>query len=125
PIDVLLTPTRIYVKSILTLISKLKVNGIAHVTGGGFIENVPRMFPEGLGAEISIDSYEVPKIFRALQKKAGIPDSKAYNTFNMGIGMVLAIDEKNAAEAVKILDGCGEKAYVIGKVTRGEGVTLC
>ncbi|MDD4316272.1 MAG: phosphoribosylformylglycinamidine cyclo-ligase, partial [Clostridia bacterium] len=72
PIDVLLTPTRIYVKSILTLISKLKVNGIAHITGGGFIENVPRMFPEGLGAEISIDSYEVPKIFRALQKKAGI-----------------------------------------------------
>lgn len=125
PIDVLLTPTKIYVKSILTLISQVKVNGIAHITGGGFIENIPRMFPEGLGGEINKDSYEVPQIFRALQKKAGIPDQKAYNTFNMGIGMVLAVDEKNIEETLKILDGCGERAYVIGKVTRGEGVTLC
>lgn len=125
PIDVLLTPTKIYVKSILTLISQIKVNGIAHITGGGFIENIPRMFPEGLGGEIKKDSYEVPRIFRALQKKAGISDQKAYNTFNMGIGMVLAVDEKNVGDTLKILDGCGEKAYVIGKVTRGEGVTLC
>lgn len=125
PIDVLLTPTKIYVKSILTLISQVKINGIAHITGGGFIENIPRMFPEGLGCEIKKDSYEVPRIFRTLQKKARISDQKAYNTFNMGIGMVLAVDKKNIDYTLKILDGCGEKAYVIGKVTGGEGVTLC
>lgn len=125
PIDVLLTPTRIYVKSILTLIDKIKINGISHITGGGFIENIPRMLPKGLAAEINTASYEVPAIFRMLQKKANIDDSKAYNTFNMGIGMVLAVDENYTADTLKILDECGEKAYVIGKVTCGEGVKLC
>ena len=88
PIDVLLTPTRIYVKSILSLIEKVHIKGIAHITGGGFIENIPRIFPEGTGCEIVKNSYDVPAVFRIMQKRAGISDSQIYNTFNMGIGMV-------------------------------------
>ena len=89
PIDVLLTPTRIYVRSILSLIEKVEVKGIAHITGGGFIENIPRIFPAGIGCEIWQRSYEVPAIFKLMQEKAGISDEQIYNTFNMGKSMVV------------------------------------
>ena len=116
PIEVLLTPTKIYVKTILALIEKVKVNGIAHITGGGFIENIPRMLPKGLMAVIDTNSYEVPRIFKALQRKL-ITDTKAYNTFNMGVGMVIAVDEANA-DKVSNLKSLNEKAFIIGTVTK-------
>lgn len=123
-IDVLLTPTRIYVKSILALIEKVHVKGIAHITGGGFIENIPRIFPEGIGCEIDTKSYEVPALFKIMQEKAGITDSQIYNTFNMGIGMVVCVDEKDVAATVAQLESTGEKCAVIGKTVKGSGVKL-
>lgn len=123
-IDVLLTPTKIYVKSILALIGKVQVKGIAHITGGGFIENIPRIFPEGIGCEIDTKSYEVPALFKIMQKKAGISDSQIYNTFNMGIGMVVCVDEKDAAATIAQLESTGEKCVIIGKTVKGSGVKL-
>ncbi len=124
PIDVLLTPTRIYVKSILALIEKVKVKGIAHITGGGFIENIPRIFPEGIGCEIDTKSYEVPAVFKALQKKAGITDAQIYNTFNMGIGMVVCVSQENVETAIAQLEATGENCVVLGKTVKGSGVKL-
>ena len=124
PLNVLLTPTKIYVKSILDLISKVRVKGIAHVTGGGFFENIPRIFPEGIGCEIDKISYEVPPVFRVMQERAGITDAQIYNTFNMGVGMVICVAQKDAQETVKLLSASGEKAFVLGKTVAGKGVTL-
>lgn len=124
PIDVLLTPTRIYVKSILSLIEKVHIKGIAHITGGGFIENIPRIFPEGIGCEIVKNSYEVPAVFKVMQKRAGISDSQIYNTFNMGIGMVVCVDESDVKATVSQLESTGEQCFVIGKTVKGSGVKL-
>ncbi len=124
PIDVLLTPTRIYVKSILSLIEKEHIKGIAHITGGGFIENIPRIFPEGIGCEIVKNSYEVPAVFRVMQKRAGISDSQIYNTFNMGIGMVVCVAESDVKATVSQLESTGEQCFVIGKTVKGSGVKL-
>ena len=124
PLNVLLTPTKIYVKSILDLISKVRVKGIAHVTGGGFFENIPRIFPEGIGCEIDKNSYAVPPVFRVMQERAGITDAQIYNTFNMGVGMVVCVAQKDAQETVKLLSASGEKAFVLGKTVAGKGVTL-
>lgn len=124
PCDVLLTPTRIYVKPILKLIEKYEIKGIAHITGGGFIENIPRIIPKGLGVKIYRGSYEIPKIFKALQKRADISDEKIYNTFNMGIGMVLAVDKSIATEVISFLNGVGEEAVLLGEVITGSGVVL-
>ena len=124
PIDVLLTPTRIYVKSILSLIEKVHIKGIAHITGGGFIENIPRIFPEGTGCEIVKNSYDVPAEFRIMQKRAGISDSQIYNTFNMGIGMVVCVAESDVKATVSQLESTGEQCFVIGKTVKGSGVKL-
>ena len=124
PIDVLLTPTRIYVKSILALIEKVNVKGIAHITGGGFFENIPRIFPEGIGCEINKNSYEVPAVFKVMQKRAGITDAQIYNTFNMGIGMVVCVDEKDIKATIAQLESTGEKCVVLGKTVKGSGVKL-
>ena len=124
PIDVLLTPTRIYVKSILSLIEKVHIKGIAHITGGGFIENIPRIFPEGTGCEIVKNSYDVPAVFRIMQKRAGISDSQIYNTFNMGIGMVVCVAESDVKATVSQLESTGEQCFVIGKTVKGSGVKL-
>ena len=124
PIDVLLTPTRIYVKSILSLIEKVHIKGIAHITGGGFIENIPRIFPEGTGCEIVKNSYDVPAGFRIMQKRAGISDSQIYNTFNMGIGMVVCVAESDVKATVSQLESTGEQCFVIGKTVKGSGVKL-
>lgn len=122
--EVLLSPTKIYVKTILTLIEEYEIKGIAHITGGGFIENIPRILNDGLGAKIYKDSYEVPAIFKLMQEKAKLEDEKMYKTFNMGIGMVLAVDKKIAKNVVKRLEALGEKAVVIGEVIKGSGVSF-
>lgn len=124
PLNVLLTPTRIYVKSILELISKVSVKGIAHITGGGFFENIPRIFPEGIGCEVNKNAYEVPPVFKVMQEKAGITDAQIYNTFNMGVGMVVCVEEKDVEATLASLTASGEKAFVLGKTVNGKGVTL-
>ena len=124
PAEVVLTPTRIYVKTILSIIEKFEIKGIAHITGGGFIENVPRIIPKGMGVHIDRSSYPLPKLFKALQEIAGIDDTKMCNTFNMGIGMVLAVDPSIANAVTDELNAMGEKAYIIGEVTDKEGVEL-
>lgn len=125
PMDVLLTPTKLYVKTILDLIEKYEVKGIAHITGGGFIENIPRILPKGLAAKVDINSYEVPAVFKVMQKLGDIPTEKIYNTFNMGIGMVLAVDKNIADDVVKYLNkNEADSAVIIGEVVEGEGVLL-
>ena len=123
-LNVLLTPTKIYVNSILRLIEKVQVKGIAHITGGGFIENIPRIFPEGIGCEIDLSSYPVPEIFRIMQEKAGITNEQIYNTFNMGIGMVVCVDKKDVPAVIAQLASTGETAYLIGETVQGKGVRL-
>ena len=121
--EALLTPTRIYVKPVLDVISKVTVKGVSHITGGGFYENIPRVLPDGVSAKICKDSYEVPAIFKLMQNKAGIPEHDMYNTFNMGIGMMLVVDKADAEKTVEILKENGEQAYIIGETVAGdEGV---
>ncbi len=123
--DALLTPTRIYVKAVLDVISKVNVKGISHITGGGFYENIPRALPEGISAKIDKDSYEVPAIFGLMQREGNIPEHDMYNTFNMGIGMMLVVDKTDAQKTVDILAENGEKAYIIGEtISSDEGVVL-
>lgn len=124
--EALLTPTRIYVKPALKLINEIGVNGISHITGGGFYENIPRMLPEGLKAVIRKGSFPVPAIFDLIQKTGNVPERDMFNTFNMGIGMCIAVDADKADKAVKTLRDAGEKAYIIGQAARGEdGVQFC
>ncbi len=124
PADVLLTPTRIYVKTVLELIKKVDVLGMAHITGGGFIENIPRILPEGLAAKIDRSSYELPLLFKALQRRAGISDEKMYNTFNMGIGLVICVSASDEEKAVKELVALGENPVRLGGIVKGNGVIL-
>ncbi|MBE6063263.1 MAG: phosphoribosylformylglycinamidine cyclo-ligase [Clostridium butyricum] len=121
----LLTPTKIYVKPVLALLEKFDIKGMAHITGGGFIENVPRMFNGGdFTAVINKDSYPLPAIFNRIIEK-GVDKNHMYNTFNMGIGFVLAVKDEDVVPIIKALDEMGEKAYEIGYVTSGgEGVCL-
>lgn len=121
----LLTPTRIYVKPVLDVISKINVKSISHITGGGFYENIPRALPEGVSAKIIKSSYEVPAIFKLLQKEGNISEHDMYNTFNMGIGMMMVVDKADAQSAVEILKQHGENAYVIGETIQSdEGVII-
>ncbi|MBE6901984.1 MAG: phosphoribosylformylglycinamidine cyclo-ligase [Ruminococcaceae bacterium] len=117
--EALLTPTRIYVKPVLDVISKVTVKGISHITGGGFYENIPRVLPEGVSAKINKASYEVPAIFKLMQDKGNIPEHDMYNTFNMGIGMMLIVDKADAEKTVEILQANGEQAYIIGETVAG------
>ncbi len=121
--EVLLTPTRIYVKPVLNLISKVNVKGISHITGGGFYENIPRMLPDGISAKIKKGSWTVLPIFDLIQKEGGISEHDMYNTFNMGIGMAVVVDKADADKAVEILKANGEEPSVIGEtVSSDEGV---
>ncbi|MFT4414593.1 phosphoribosylformylglycinamidine cyclo-ligase [Fredinandcohnia humi] len=120
----LLQPTKIYVKSLLKVMGQCEVKGMSHITGGGFIENIPRMLPEGLGAEIDNGSWPVPAIFDLLQTTGKLDKLEMFNIFNMGIGMVLAVDESDLHEVIKLLEEQGEKAYIIGRIKEGEGVTF-
>ena len=122
--DVLLTPTRIYVKQVLEVIRSCDVHGVAHITGGGFDENIPRVLHEGQGLEIHEGSWEILPVFRMLEKWGGIPHREMFNIFNMGIGMVLVLDASEAEAALSILEARGEKASVIGKVTAEPGVNI-
>ncbi len=118
--EALLTPTRIYVKPVLALLEKADVRGISHITGGGFYENVPRSIPDGLCAVIDRASVKIPPIFSLLQKKGGIPERDMFNTYNMGVGMVVIVAPGDADKALEVLKENGEDAYVIGKVAKGE-----
>jgi len=122
--DVLLTPTRIYVKQVLDVIRNCDVHGVAHITGGGFDENIPRILREGQGIEIMEGSWEILPVFKVLEKWGGVPHREMFNIFNMGIGMVLAVDESEARQAISILESHGEKASVIGRVTSTPGVNI-
>ncbi len=124
PINVLLTPTKIYVKSILDLIEKIKVKGIAHITGGGFIENIPRIFPEGIGCEINTQSYDVPNVFKVIQNRAELSQEEMYNTFNMGIGMVVCVGKEDVNATLRQLQLTGEDCVVLGTTVKGNGVIL-
>ena len=125
--EALLAPTKIYVKTMKSIkTAGVRVKGCSHITGGGFYENVPRMLPEGAHAVIEKNSYEVPAIFRMLQKEGQIEEHMMYNTFNMGIGLVLAVDPKDADTVMEAVKAAGETPYVIGHIDAGEkGVTLC
>ena len=126
--EALLTPTKIYVKALRAVRDAgITIKGCSHITGGGFFENIPRMLPEGVVARVNKDSYPVLPIFRLMQKKGEIDEKIMYNTFNMGIGMVLALDSAEAEKAVEALKAAGEDAYIIGETVSGaqKGVELC
>ncbi|MGN7297331.1 phosphoribosylformylglycinamidine cyclo-ligase [Ferdinandcohnia sp. SAFN-114] len=120
----LLQPTKIHVKSLLKAMEKFEVKGMSHITGGGFIENIPRMLPEGVGAEIDYGSWPIPPIFDLLQETGNLNREEMFNIFNMGIGMVLAINEADLHELLQLLEEQGEKAYIIGRIKEGNGVTF-
>ena len=124
--EALLRPTKIYVKALKALKDGgVDIKGCSHITGGGFYENIPRMLPEGTAAAVKKDSYPVPPIFKMLQESGDIEEKMMYNTFNMGLGMVLAVSAAEAEKAVAVLKEAGEDAYIVGEVVSGEGVTIC
>ena len=119
--ETLLTPTRIYVKALKALKeNKIDIKGCSHITGGGFYENIPRMLPEGKRAVVKRDSYPIPPIFGLIQKKGGIDEKTMYNTYNMGLGMVLAVPADQGHRAVEVLKAAGEQAWIVGAVEPGE-----
>ena len=122
--EALLTPTKIYVKQVLEVIRACNVHGISHITGGGFDENIPRILSKGQGIEVKEGTWEILPVFKVLEKYGKIPHREMFNIFNMGIGMVIALDASEAEKAISILQAAGEKAQVIGKVVAGEGVTI-
>lgn len=121
--ETLLTPTKIYVKPLLKLIEECNVKAVSHITGGGFYENIPRMLTDGLSAKIAKAAIPVLPIFNVIQRVGNIPEHDMYNTFNMGVGMVIAVDKSEADKAVEVLNSAGEKAFVLGEVVKSdEGV---
>ena len=125
--EALLAPTRIYVKALKSVKDAgVTVKACSHITGGGFYENIPRMLPDGVRAQVKKDSYEVPAIFKLLAKKGDIDEHMMYNTYNMGVGMCLAIDPADADKTIAAIEAAGDKAFVLGTVVAGEkGVDLC
>ena len=122
--EMLLTPTAIYVKPVLKLIKTVEVHGVAHITGGGFDENIPRILSEGLGVEIKEGSWDILPVFDLLRKYGNLPRREMFNIFNMGIGMVIALRAQDAEKAIETLRGSGIEAREIGKIVKGTGVTL-
>ena len=125
--EALLAPTKIYVKALRTIKEAgVTIKACSHITGGGFYENIPRMLPENAHAVIKKDSYEVPAIFKLMAKKADIAEEMMYNTFNMGLGMIVAVDEKDVDATMEAMRAAGDTPYVVGYCEAGEkGVTLC
>ena len=124
--ETLLTPTRIYVKSVLALLEKVDVKGISHITGGGFYDNIPRSIPKGLSAKIEKAAVKVLPIFDLIAKTGNVPEREMYNTYNMGVGMSIVVPAGQVDEALEILKAHGENAYVIGEIIRGDdGVVFC
>ena len=124
--EALLAPTKIYVKALRSVKEAgVTIKGCSHITGGGFYENIPRMLPEGVRAVVKKDSYEVPAIFKLMAKNGNIAEEMMYNTYNMGIGMMLAVDSADVDKTIAALKAAGEEAYLVGQVEAGEkGVTL-
>ena len=123
--EVLLTPTKIYVKQVLEVVRNCDVHGISHITGGGFYENIPRMLHEGVRARVKADSYPIPPIFDMLSKDGNIAKEMMYNTYNMGIGMLLAVDAADADKTVELVNKSGQKAFIVGEIAEGEkGIDL-
>ncbi|SFA49560.1 phosphoribosylformylglycinamidine cyclo-ligase [Anoxybacillus pushchinoensis] len=120
----LLTPTRIYVRAVLEALKQFRVKGMAHITGGGFIENIPRMLPKGLQAEIDYGSWPIPPIFNFLQQHGKLQRTEMFNIFNMGIGFVMAVDSDVVPDVVQLLESFGEQVYVIGRIKEGTGVSF-
>ncbi|NLZ81681.1 MAG: phosphoribosylformylglycinamidine cyclo-ligase [Clostridiales bacterium] len=125
--EALIVPTRIYVKALRSIKeADVRIKGCSHITGGGFYENIPRMLPDGVHAIVNKDSYEMPPIFKMLAKDGNIKEEMMYNTFNMGVGMVLGVDSKDVEKTLAVLKEAGEEAFVLGNIEKGEkGVTLC
>ena len=124
--ETLLTPTKIYVKSVLALLEQVDVKGISHITGGGFYENIPRSIPKGLSAKIVKSAVKVLPIFDLIAKTGNVPERDMYNTYNMGVGMSIVVSPSEVDKALEILKANGEDAYVIGEIIKGdEGVVFC
>lgn len=124
--ETLLSPTKIYVDSVMKVLKEYEVNGMCHITGGGFHENIPRIIPEGLGVEIDLESWYVLPIFELIQKYGNVDIDEMFKTFNMGIGYVFVVSKEDADDIVKLIEDTGEKAYKIGRVVKGEHmVKLC
>ena len=123
--EVLLEPTRIYVKPVLALLEKVQAKGISHITGGGFYENMPRSIPKGLGVKIKKSDVRTPAIFELIQKRGNISEHDMFNTFNMGVGMCIIVAKEDVAQAIEILKAHGEDAYVLGEIVKSDdGVIL-
>ena len=123
-LDALMQPTRIYVKNMLKLISEVNVHAIAHITGGGLTENLPRVLPDSLSAQIDLSSWQMPELFDWLARKGGIEQSEMLKTFNCGIGMVIVVSAKDQQQALSQLEASGEKAFVIGAITPRDGAAV-
>ncbi len=124
--ETLLTPTRIYVKAIMSLIDSVTVKSISHITGGGFYENIPRALPEGLSAKIERSAVQVLPVFDVIAKTGNIPERDMFNTYNMGVGMTVVVDKADADKAIAALKAAGEEAYVLGELVESdEGVIIC
>ena len=125
--EALLAPTRIYVKALKSVKNAgVTIKACSHITGGGFYENIPRMLPEGMRAVVKKDSYEVPAIFKLLAKEGDIAEEMMYNTFNMGLGMVVAVDKEDVDKTMEAIKAAGDTPYIVGHMEAGEkGVTLC
>jgi phosphoribosylformylglycinamidine cyclo-ligase len=124
--ETLLTPTKIYVKSVLKLLETVDVKGISHITGGGFYENIPRSIPDGLGAKIDKSAVKVLPIFDLIMKTGNIPERDMFNTYNMGVGMSITVAKEDVDKALAILRECGEDAYVIGEIIAcDEKIVIC
>ncbi|MBD5181048.1 MAG: phosphoribosylformylglycinamidine cyclo-ligase [Bacteroides sp.] len=122
--EMLLTPTRIYVKPVLALLKEVDVHGLAHITGGGFDENIPRILKDGQGVEVEEGSWEILPVFRLLEKYGKVPHREMFNIFNMGVGMVMAVAPEDVEKTLAVLSAQGEKPVVIGKVVEGKGVVI-
>lgn len=125
--EALIAPTKIYVKALKAVKDAgIRIKGCSHITGGGFYENIPRMLPQGIRAVVKKDSYDIPPIFKLLQEKGNLEEKMMYNTYNMGLGMILAVEADKAEAVMNAVNSAGEAAYIVGYVEAGEkGVTIC
>ena|SRR5665648_137966 len=123
--EALITPTKIYTKVCNSVLSKSQINGIVHITGGGFFENIPRIIPEGLGAEIRLGSWEAPPIFEYIKNAGNIETGEMFAAFNMGIGMIMIVNPAAVEDVKNQIKAAGENAFEIGRIKEGKGVTLC
>jgi len=123
--ELLIEPTKIYVKPIMELMKVCDIRGMVHITGGGFYENIPRIIPEGLGVDIDAGSWPLPPVFKLLKEKGGLDETEMFRTFNMGIGLMAAVPEPESDKAIEALKALGEEAYIVGRITnKHEGVAI-